>query len=56
MRVNSLERAGPESYPTFWDDVHVTVAVDEAAAEDAYTTFMNLVEDDLGLEAMTDDE
>lgn len=55
MRVNSLERAGPESYPTFWDDVHSPVATDEAIAEDAYTTFMNLVEDDIGMEA-TDDE
>jgi hypothetical protein len=55
MRVNSLERAGPESYPTFWDDLHAPVALDEGTAEDAYTTFMNLVEDDIGTDA-TDDE
>jgi hypothetical protein len=56
MRVNSLERAGPESYPTFWDDFHAPTALDEDAAEDAYTTFMNLVEDDGVAEVTMDDE
>jgi hypothetical protein len=55
MRVNSLERARPESYPTFWDDVPAPIAFDEDATLDAYTTFMNLVEDDIGMET-TDDE
>lgn len=55
MRVNSLERAGPESYPTFWDDPHAPSVLDEDTGEDAYTTFMNMVEDDIGMEA-TDDE
>ena len=54
MTINSLDPAGPESYPTFWDDVPAPVEAD-VAAEEAYTTFMNLVEDD-GVDAVTMDD
>jgi len=56
MMPNPLERVGPESYPTFWDEVPRTPIETEVLPEDAYAAFVNQVEDDCGADAFPDDE
>jgi hypothetical protein len=46
MTFEPRDSAAAESYPTFWDDVPAPAAP-AAPDGDAYTTFVNLTEDEL---------
>ena len=53
------ERSEPviaESYPTFWDETTTTPVTQVDASEDAYTTFVNLADEDLPAEIPADAE
>lgn len=55
MMPYPLERVGPESYPTFWDEAPTPVET-EVLPEDAYAAFVNLIEDDFGPDTGSDNE
>jgi hypothetical protein len=56
MPLEPREPVVAESYPTFWDEQPQTPVAHLDPAEDAYATFVNLTEDELPVEAGTDDE
>jgi len=47
MSFEPRDSAAAESYPTFWDDTPPAPAAPAEADGDAYTTFVNLTEDEL---------
>ena len=51
MMLEPREPAVAESYPTFWDELPRTPASAVQPRDDAYTTFVNLTEEDLPLVA-----
>lgn len=56
MNVEPREPAVAESYPTFWDETPPLPVVPVVAADDAYSAFVNLIEDDLPAETTSDPE
>jgi hypothetical protein len=56
MVLEPREPAAAESYPTFWDDFPRTPVSQLEPADDAYSVFVNLVEDDLPAELLADAE
>jgi hypothetical protein len=56
MNVEPRGLAVAESYPTFWDETPPSPVPPAVAAEDAYTAFVNLIEDDLPAVAAPDPE
>ena len=56
MMLDPLERAGAESYPTFWDVGCRAPSASIDPPEDAYMAFVNSIEDDLGPDAFPDEE
>ena len=49
MMLEPREPAVAESYPTFWDELPRTPASNAQPRDDAYTTFVNLTEEDFPL-------
>ena len=56
MMLDPLQRVGAESYPTFWDVGSRAPSEPIEPPDDAYTTFVNSIEDDLGSDAFLDAE
>ena len=46
MNLEPREVAATESYPTFWDETPPQPEALPVPAEEAYTTFVNLTEDE----------
>jgi hypothetical protein len=56
MVLQPREPAATESYPTFWDEIPTPSVVPPLPLEDAYSTFVNLAEDDSRADAVPDGE
>jgi hypothetical protein len=56
MMLELREPAAAESYPTFWDAPPRTSASRVEPPDDAYGTFVNLTEEDLPADFLTDVE
>ena len=56
MKIQPSEPVIAESYPTFWDDMTSSPISQIDSSEDAYTTFVNLTDDDFPAEAPSDSD
>jgi hypothetical protein len=56
MSQQPREPAVAESYPTFWDELPRTPAFSAAPPDDAYSEFVNLIEEELPAELQPDAE
>ena len=56
MMLEPREPAAAESYPTFWDEFPRTLPSHVEPADDAYSAFVNLTEEDLPAELLPDVE
>jgi hypothetical protein len=56
MMLEPREPAVAESYPTFWDELPRTPASIVQPVDDAYSTFVNLTEEELPADLLSDVE
>ena len=56
MNAEPREPAVAESYPTFWDAAPPAPVIQIGPPEDAYTAFVNLTEDKLPVNTVSDTE
>jgi len=54
MKSEPSEPVIAESYPTFWDETAPSHIAQSDPVEDAYTTFVNLADDDLPADVSAD--
>ena len=56
MMLEPRELAVAESYPTFWDELPRSPVLQVRPTDDAYSAFVNLIEEELPAELLPDAE
>ncbi len=56
MMLEPRDLAAAESYPTFWDETPHNPIGPTVLPDDAYSTFVNLTDDDLQMDVLPEDE